>query len=564
MNLSQAKNSRHSFEQFKIFLYFLLTIVTALLITSPLLDFQPYLAQGDHGRDLYGYWMITQGKIPYHDFTLMFGPLMPYYYACFLKLFGISIHSVLLGQNILIIASAALIFSICRCFTSPFAAYCSTVLFLYTRGFEFFYTYNHTGAFATILLIVYFLFKFSETKHLTFFYLGFFSLTLLMLIRLNMGVALLCGYNFSIIIITLFQHKSWTKTIKHFLLANLTSILPVILIYYVLLKNLPYYIIQQSFPWGQVQRAETNQTIFYNLLTLYTSLVDFFLMHWRANILGLFFIVVVTHFIWFIKQNKLTLQNKIFFLILCLFNILTLHEFIASGVPYRMGWAHPIFLLICIFIASQLFKSNPHKHKTQNIHIIAFTIILVISCLGIKKYHALINEQISKKICLIYGPNQIYTSQPVQWFNTITSTLNYIDNNIPRDESIFVIPCDPLYLFLSQRKSPTREIMLFEHFNIPQEQEQNIIQTLEEKKVNWIIGSNRLFTTEAGMGIFGKTYCQTLAEYINNNFEAVSHYGEWNSAPSWADNHGIYIFKRVHSKPKQPDFKTLLSIGIRD
>ena len=79
-----------------IFLF--LTAAVGLFLLYPYRNYQPLLAQGDHGIGLYVPWAILQGDHLYRDVHWWYGPLMPYYYAFCLKIFGINIQSVLLGK----------------------------------------------------------------------------------------------------------------------------------------------------------------------------------------------------------------------------------------------------------------------------------------------------------------------------------------------------------------------------------------------------------------------------------------------------------------------------------
>jgi hypothetical protein len=58
-----------------------LTGLTGLFLLLPGVQSQPFIATGDHGRDLYAAAAILQGEVPYRDFWWVYGPLMPYYYA---------------------------------------------------------------------------------------------------------------------------------------------------------------------------------------------------------------------------------------------------------------------------------------------------------------------------------------------------------------------------------------------------------------------------------------------------------------------------------------------------
>ena len=80
-----------------------------ILITAPYTNYQDYLAQGDHGRDLYAAQAVYRGELPYKDFWWVYGPLMPYYYGLFFKVFGVQISSMILGELLLRVLGGILI-----------------------------------------------------------------------------------------------------------------------------------------------------------------------------------------------------------------------------------------------------------------------------------------------------------------------------------------------------------------------------------------------------------------------------------------------------------------------
>ena len=95
-------------------IFLLLTLLTAGIFVWPELNFQDLLSQGDHGRDLYAFDAVTHGKLPYKDFWWVYGPLMPYYYGLFFKIFGVHMTSVFLGRALLVVMCSCLFLFIRR------------------------------------------------------------------------------------------------------------------------------------------------------------------------------------------------------------------------------------------------------------------------------------------------------------------------------------------------------------------------------------------------------------------------------------------------------------------
>jgi len=87
---------------------------------------------------------------------------------------------------------------------------------------------------------------------------------------------------------------------------------------------------------------------------------------------------------------------------------------------------------------------------------------------------------------------------------------------------------------------------MFEHTNIPIQQERSIISDLEKNNVNWIVVSNRVNSIELGMGIFGKTHCQVLWKYISSHYKVVAEFGDWVNPGGWGSQHGVRMMKRIN------------------
>ncbi|MFA5089133.1 MAG: hypothetical protein WC552_08910, partial [Candidatus Omnitrophota bacterium] len=111
-------------------------------------------------------------------------------------------------------------------------------------------------------------------------------------------------------------------------------------------------------------------------------------------------------------------------------------------------------------------------------------------------------------------------------------------------ESFLALPFDPLYYFLTGKDSPTRQLIFFEHFNIFEQQQRDVIAELEKNNTTYVVLSNRSVLSAPGMGIFGQTYCQILADYLQRDFAAVASFGDWAVPAGWAENHATRIYKR--------------------
>ncbi|MBF0483914.1 MAG: hypothetical protein HQL25_04315 [Candidatus Omnitrophica bacterium] len=549
MQSNPDSNLTKFIKKYQNIFFLCLTIITGLFFVLPLSNFQAYLAQGDHGRELYGYWLTSQGGLPYRDFTHMFGPFMPEYFGLLFNIFGATVQTALLGQNLFIVLNGVLIYLICKQFSSNLFSYTFATVYWGLRDFEFFYTYNHTAGIFAILGVVYMLIRYLNSYSIKFLYAGFTFSALLMLIRLNMGIAFWFGFGLCVILIHILDQKPMTPNmLKHFFISALCLPIPVALIYGILLYGLPNYAIYQSFPWGNDQRTDVSHSITQCLINLREYVISIF-SRFKSYIVAGWAIILSSLYIGLMvlqkkftepSDRKLLIQS----LLLGILIILGLHEFLASSVYYRVEWVIPIFFILLGTMLQMIFNKG---NKIFSLSIVQTTILILILVLSYNKFNsylALINKAAKPTSCLNWNGSKVCTFQEPAWFLTVYQTLDFIDKNIPSNEPIFCVPYDALYLFLTKHKSPTREIMLFQHFRIPPEQDKAIVDTLEKKHVKWVIISNRAISIEDGMGVLGQDYCPQLAAYLEKNFEIVKGFGQWNNQPSWAWNHATRILRR--------------------
>ena len=99
-------------------------------------------------------------------------------------------------------------------------------------------------------------------------------------------------------------------------------------------------------------------------------------------------------------------------------------------------------------------------------------------------------------------------------------------------------------IFYPNGDNANRQLALFAHTGIPEEQEREIIANLETNHIRWVVESNRSSSEEFGMGTFGETHCVRVADYLRDNFEVAAQFGDWSRPPGWAWNHGVRILKR--------------------
>ena len=543
----QTSTDRPSFLQVQSIFFFVLTVLAGIWILLPFIDFQPYLSQGDHGRDLYAFEQTLHGARPYRDYWWVYGPVMPIYYSWFFLWLGKSIPGILTGKMFLDLVSGIFVYLSLGCFFSPFSAFTAAVWF-WVFNADFFFTYNHAGGITMLLAAAYCLLSYLKNSRIRSLSGGLFCLFILSLIKVNIGIANLFVFMASFHLIDLIYKNPYTAKKRCIDFLSVLLVLCVIVIYRVLLNGLAVYEIRQCLPYlGGDQPYEV--PIFEAAKILGNSI-------WR-NMLsnrsdGIFAVIVILSVISTIvvvirhwKEKKLRDQRLLMIFILGFFLLVNLHEFLMSGVFYRSFWAKPFSIMLIFTLIAIAVSKFPGI--IQNL---LYTGILWIAFQqGTTQIH-LINQFKTADHYLAHPKAKIFVGNTPQWITTVNQTTNYLSTQLKPDETFFALPYDCIYYYLTGKKSPTRQLIFFDHIKIPPEQERKIIRELEARSVRYVVLSSRFASPEQGLGVFGQTYCPILGKYLADNFQVAATFGDWQNIPGWAWNHGTKILKRTTNEQK--------------
>ena len=524
-------------------LVLLLVVTAGIIITAPYANFQDYLSQGDHGRDLYAAQAVYRGELPYKDFWWVYGPLMPYYYGLFFKIFGTKISSMILGKLILRILGGILICLGLMEVSSALAAFLCACWFMLFHQ-DFFFTYNHIGGIAMTLGVVFCLLSYIQknSPKAAWGALGF--IFVLCLIKINFGLAALAVCVITVGVCDFVRRIPLNPSKKlFFAIAFIGLPLLLFIIYWSLLKGLSIMEIRQCLPYMEGDQP-------YSMSPL-VAISNFLQITWAtitSNWENFTFAVIINAsalrcFYLFVK-NKLSAPHKTILLLslslLCLFYAANCHEYLKSGVWYRAFWAQPLSMMISFLLIDTASQSIPKIVRKIIFSFIAF--------MGIFCWFSIlrsVNAEKTDSQYLSLPRGGIYMTNSPSWIKTVEQTTEFLNKTLKPNELFFALPYDCLYYYLTDKRTPTRQLIFFEHIKIPAEQEKSVIAELEKNHVNYVLLSSRAFAhQEYGLGFLGTTYCPLIGKYIQDNFIPVARFGDWKNEPGWAWNHGTLILKR--------------------
>jgi hypothetical protein len=409
---------------------------------------------------------------------------------------------------------------------------------------DFFFTYNHLAGIVMALGVVFCLLSYIKENSLTAAWGALGFIFTLCLIKVNFGLAALTVSVITVGVCDLVRRIPFDTPKKIFYAAAFIALpLLVFVIYWSLLQGLSAMEIRQCLPYKEGDQPYTISPwlAIANFLgiTLHTITSN-----WTNFTLAVIINASAVRCIYLFAKNKFPGPRKtvliLSFGMLCLFYAANFHEYLKSGVWYRGFWSQPLSIMLIFVLIDTAAQSIP-----QVLRKIIFTFIggLAIYCWSLVVGHVNATKTDDQYLSLPRGG--IYITNSPSWITTVEQTTDFLNKTLKPNELFFALPYDCLYYYLTNKKTPTRQLIFFEHIKIPSEQERSVIAELEKNHVNYVLISSRAFARqEPGLGFLGTTYCPLIGKYIHDNFVAVARFGDWTNEPGWAWNHGTLILKR--------------------
>lgn len=520
----------------------LLVVVAGIIITAPYANFQDYLSQGDHGRDLYAAQAVYRGELPYRNFWWVYGPLMPYYYGLVFKIFGTKISSILLGKALLRILCGALIcLGLMQVTSMAAACLCACWFMLFQQ--DFFFTYNHLGGIAMVMGVAFCLLSYIQKHSLKAAWGALGFVFILCLIKINFGLAALAVSLATVAISDFVSRIPFKGHKKNFYAAAIIGLpLVVFILYFVLLNGLSAMEIRQCLPYKEGDQPYSTSP--------WTAICSFLQVSWhtiKSSWMNMSFAVIINASLlrccYLIFKNKLPPSRRNVLLLslgmLVLFYAVNTHEYLKSGVWYRSFWSQPLSMMIIFLLIDISAQSIPKAARK-----LLFCIIAMMAIICWFYMMRTINGLKTEDRFLSLPRAGIYITNSPSWIATVTQTTDFLNKTLKSEELFFALPYDCLYYYLTDKKTPTRQLIFFEHIKIPKEQEMSVIAELEKNHTNYVVLSSRAYARqEPGLGFLGTTYCPIIGKYLQDNFVPIARFGDWTNEPGWAWNHGTLILK---------------------
>lgn len=517
--------------------------------------------EGDIGRDLYNYLLVSEGKLPYIDFNWIYGPVMPLVYGSIFKVFGASIHNALQVWYLLLILSTFLIYFVVKNFSNRFFGFLAGTCFILFYGF-FIYTFNHIGALPALIISFYLIYLYIKEEKPKYLYMLAVIYAVLAIIKLNMALA----FSVPTYLTFYIYHLINKKTVRHVVYSNLLIILIPFIVYGVFISKAPLDQFYKWFPYSGQRHSENSYALSELLFAsevLYVNpiakeSVFYYIIHRIADLMTYYFIIPIAGFAYslfaiFKKTNHV--KDYTILLIFSLSTILSTHEFILVATSYSLRlWTLPGLLITLFYFLSILINNYQNKKLFKPAVIVLFTIMTLIICCKIT-LHSLYSLE-KTYYCPLDRARVSFSN--LSWYIHRLKALEYIDDHLAKDEMLFSFPYDMLNNFLSKRPYPTRIMEFIYVSQVNDSDQQKVIEDLEKNRVKNILYSSKFGDLDKGLGIFGQTHCKKLFNYLNSNYQL--NYELNYKKKNYNNNFDITFYTRStpfkkYPKPNQADKK---------
>lgn len=431
---------------------FLLVPLAGFFLLFHQAAFMAVIGQGDHGRDLYAFAQTLNGQIPYQDYWWVYGPLMPYYYALFFKIFGLAIPSILVAKILLTVICGTLIFfSLSRVIPVLFAFIAA--LWFWTFQPDFYFTFNHIGGVMCLLALTFCLFSYIIKPRTHLLAIGLFFILLLSLIKVNFGIANLFAFIIFYRVFDRIHHIPTTTGKKRLSQAAVVFVpLTIFAIYFLLLYKMPSFEIRQCLPYltgDQPYHSTPWQSLFamgkaiiFNTTTTPSNMVFAIL----TIVLTLMSFIKL-----FSKRTPPAERQNIasIFLLLGFLYFINLHEYLLSGVLYRSYWATPFSTLLLFLMIG--YGAKNISPSLQKILFGAFFVVIFLQF--VNSVNIIQDKKIPEQFLSLPRGNITAGNTP-DWFTTVQKTTEFLQKHLPANETFFALPYDPLYYYLTDKNLP--------------------------------------------------------------------------------------------------------------
>lgn len=447
----------------------------------------------DIGREFYIPWCMNNGDLLYKDIFNVYFPLGYQINALILKLFSNSVCSLLIAGYIASFISLAVVFYITRLYSDNTFSLLTALLVMacctfYQSISNYIapYSYSLLYAMTAFLWSLYMLLLFIKNEKFRYYILS----------CIFMGISFASKYEFSFFILLIFAAGIYKKAgIKQLLFAFFSfAFFPIVSILILMMKGVSVNDLLNSLGY-MFKLANTESVKYFYSYAGFVPSFNSFIRNIFSVISGsnsmyfsfMWYIAVIitlyTLYGFFLPKSgkhieESIIQNKTLMLVLCIAAVVSSIK-TAGSVSLEL---YGTFFLPVLLILITAFVYNISPSKRVRIIYICCLCSLIIFYLYNDTVCVLKNKQ---NVITTLKNEKIYTNNSYfsQSYNKI---INYVSENIKRDESVLVIPEGVMINFITERKSDNNYYYLIPP-NVELFTQNSIVKSLKENPPEYIV-----------------------------------------------------------------------------
>lgn len=531
-------------------------IAAIMVIFSILFAKNIYLPFIDKGREFFLSEQVLNGKIPFTDITMIYYPFAYYINALIYKILGVSIDSLVISQTFFCTCFAIIFYFLSKEFLSRSISLLLTILviscsiFCLNDIFSYIMPYSYAAAYGymSFMVTTFALVKLFKTDEIKFAYFA----------SLAAGFCASCKMEFATVMILLivsFIFYGKIKFTQYIKILLLFIIFPLIEIGILHFQGVTLYDISKSlefakkfattdcmknnlggigmFPTGMLLKIKYILQYLPNVINIILLSFAAILLYKKYNNPYFMIFCYICICLPFLGQDTISFiwngLPMILFILFVLFykklcpedkSVLILFVaaiFISQRVFFCLNMqdygSYPLpllFLALCTFVS----KLCPQQiADIQLKHLINFVLIVLI---GLYSY-SLIDRKLTLNTPVKSPKGTIYVTKDSAKF--INEVLDYINNEIPPNKSILILPEGNIINYMSGRNADTRCFMMdsFYYYAYGAEKSKELIKSTNSDYIFILnipeYNSNHVY-------LFDK-YTTPVAEYIYKNYNWI-------------------------------------------
>jgi hypothetical protein len=550
----------------------------------------------DCGREMYVPSVLLEGKTLYRDVWYPYGPLAPYLNSFLFKEFGVNLSVLYWAGSLSALGCAIFLYHAGMRLSAGLAGWTAGAALLFQAFhpsyFSFPLPYSSAAVYGYLVscAFLWLVIHAATAENRVWILASGIAAAVALLMKLEYGTA--CWITLAVLVAARsVQHRSW-KAVAMDIAACLPGALVCVLViaWMISLRGAEFLTQENLMSWpgtffmrtyGKFWLAQTGFTITGPILAEVTERLLVFLalvqglhmflsskrpdrramllrgalfvlalgysfvyLTWLKQLSALFFpqdmvfyISVATLAAWWHFLRRPESQNALAIALLLSFSALLAFRVMFKLLPVDFPVFYDGPAIFCfLLLMSSLIPASGHSKRFVQVA----EVVLCLACLAVPALHSrAVLEAMPRPAWLTTERGSIRA--PKQTVENYWAAIHFMKEKNALGEAVLSIPEDTSLYFLSGVDCPTRAFAFTPGVLAPGKMTDELIQQIEQKKVRYLIWSNRLFP-EYNVLRFGVDFDQTLGNYLFSHYRRVApvtpespHYWEWSA----------YIWERI-------------------